>query len=216
MAVHRKVVLGSQAGGGPGVEGVGVQPDDQYVVRGASARDGPGPQRAEGAEDVQVQQGLAGSRGDDLFHAVQRQLLLGGADVAPAPCRWPLAASDPRDGGGLGRSRVVAQGVADLPCRSVILRHDRAVWANVGAWNLIGWWHTLVELWAWDRPHARLCDRRDSPWDKAERRPSHADRCRSLRREALEEEYSRLPSLAGMRPKIRRFVQGLMRRVARG
>ena len=27
------------------------------------------------------------------------------------------------------------------------LRH---VWANVGAWNLIGWWHTLVELWAWD------------------------------------------------------------------
>ena len=30
------------------------------------------------------------------------------------------------------------------------LRH---VWANVGAWNLIGWWHTLVELWAWHRPH---------------------------------------------------------------
>jgi hypothetical protein len=28
------------------------------------------------------------------------------------------------------------------------LRH---VWANVGAWNLIGWWHTLVELWAWDQ-----------------------------------------------------------------
>ena len=33
------------------------------------------------------------------------------------------------------------------------LRH---VWANVGAWNLIGWWHTLVELWAWDRPQSRL------------------------------------------------------------
>ena len=31
------------------------------------------------------------------------------------------------------------------------LRH---VWANVGAWNLIGWWHTLVELWAWDRPQS--------------------------------------------------------------
>ena len=43
------------------------------------------------------------------------------------------------------------------------LRH---VWANVGAWNLIGWWHTLVELWAWDRPQSRLCDRSDSPWDK--------------------------------------------------
>ena len=35
------------------------------------------------------------------------------------------------------------------------LRH---VWANVGAWNLIGWWHTLVELWAWDRPQSRLRD----------------------------------------------------------
>ena len=42
----------------------------------------------------------------------------------------------------------------------------RDVWANVGAWNLIGWWHTLVELWAWDRPQSRLRDRSDSPWDK--------------------------------------------------
>ena len=25
----------------------------------------------------------------------------------------------------------------------------RQEWANVGAWNLIGWWHALVELWAW-------------------------------------------------------------------
>ena len=54
------------------------------------------------------------------------------------------------------------------------LRH---VWADVGAWNLIGWWHTLVELWAWDRPASRSCDRSDSPWDRAVRRPSHANRC---------------------------------------
>ena len=72
------------------------------------------------------------------------------------------------------------------------LRH---VWANVGAWNLIGWWHTLVELWAWDRPQSRLRDRSDSPWDKPERRPSHANRCQELRREALQEEYSSLPSV---------------------
>ena len=91
------------------------------------------------------------------------------------------------------------------------LRH---VWANVGAWNLIGWWHTLVELWAWDRPQSRSCDRSDSPWDKAERRPSHANRCQELRREAMQEEYSSLPSVAGLRPKIRRFIQRLMRRVA--
>ena len=88
------------------------------------------------------------------------------------------------------------------------LRH---VWANVGAWNLIGWWHTLVELWAWDRPQSRLRDRSDSPWDKPERRPSHANRCQELRREALQEEYSSLPSVAGLRPKIRRFIQRLMR-----
>ena len=48
------------------------------------------------------------------------------------------------------------------------LRH---VWANVGAWNLIGWWHTLVELWAWDRPQSRFRGRSDSPWD-GRRRPS--------------------------------------------
>ena len=91
------------------------------------------------------------------------------------------------------------------------LRH---VWANVGAWNLIGWWHTLVELWAWDRPKSRSCDRSDSPWDRAERRPSHANRCQELRREAMQEEYSSLPSVAGLRPKIRRFIDRLMRRVA--
>ena len=90
----------------------------------------------------------------------------------------------------------------------------RRVWANVGAWNLIGWWHTLVELWAWDRPASRSCDRSDSPWDQAERRPSHANRCQQLRREALQEEYSRLPSVAGVRPKIRRFIQRLIRAAA--
>jgi hypothetical protein len=91
------------------------------------------------------------------------------------------------------------------------LRH---VWANVGAWNLIGWWHTLVELCAWDRPASRSCDRSDSPWDRAERRPSHANRCQELRREAMQEEYSSLPSLAGLPAKIRRFIKRLMRRVA--
>lgn len=90
----------------------------------------------------------------------------------------------------------------------------RHVWANGGAWDLIGRWQTLVELWAWDRPHARLCDRSDSPWDQKERRPSHANRCQQLRREAMQEEYSRLPSVAGLRPKIRRFIQRLMRAVA--
>ena len=40
-------------------------------------------------------------------------------------------------------------------------------------------------------------DRSDSPWDKPERRPSHANRCQELLREALQEEYSSLPSVGG-------------------
>jgi hypothetical protein len=91
------------------------------------------------------------------------------------------------------------------------LRH---VWANVGAWNLISWWHTLVELWAWDRSPSRSCDRSDSPWDQGERRPSHANRCQELRREAMKEEFSSLPSIEGLRPKIRQFIKRLMRRAA--
>jgi hypothetical protein len=49
---------------------------------------------------------------------------------------------------------------------------------------------------------------------RAERRPSHANRCQELRREAMQEEYSSLPPSAGLPAKIRRFIERLMRRVA--
>jgi hypothetical protein len=68
----------------------------------------------------------------------------------------------------------------------------RRYWANVGALQLNLWVHTLIEVWAWDRDAAALCDRSDRPWDDANRRPSHADRRRALQREMLEEEYQRL------------------------
>ena len=103
VAVHRTVVLGSQEAVDAVLEGVGVQPDDQHVVRGAAARDGPGPQRAEVAEDVSVQQGLGGSRGDDLLHAVPLQLLLAGAD----------AAGTGEDGRWQQRTPAMAAGLAD-------------------------------------------------------------------------------------------------------
>ena len=51
------------------------------------------------------------------------------------------------------------------------------------------WLHTLIELWAWHRPPKELVDRRRSPWDDADRRPSHADRRNALRRQCLEEEF---------------------------
>jgi len=68
----------------------------------------------------------------------------------------------------------------------------RHIWANVAVFNLSLWLHTLVELWAWDKPHEQLCDRSASPWDDADRRPSHADRRNALRRWCLEQELSRV------------------------
>ncbi len=41
----------------------------------------------------------------------------------------------------------------------------RHFWANVGAFHLNLWAHTLEELWAWRRSAGRLRDRKDSPWD---------------------------------------------------
>jgi hypothetical protein len=64
----------------------------------------------------------------------------------------------------------------------------RHYWANIAVYHLNLWLHTLIELWAWGRTHAQLCDRSASPWDDAKRRPSHADRCNALRRWCLQTE----------------------------
>jgi hypothetical protein len=90
----------------------------------------------------------------------------------------------------------------------------RRVWANVGSFNLLLWWQTLVEWWAWSRPHAELVDRSASPWDDPDRRPSHADRCKALRRQCLEAEYSRLPSPSAGSRKSRQFVERLIQQAA--
>jgi hypothetical protein len=90
----------------------------------------------------------------------------------------------------------------------------RTVWANLGVWHLHLWLHSLVELWAWKRPQEQLCDRRQSPWDDPQRRPSHADRCKALRRFILESEYSASSCVAVLPQKIRRFVEHLIRNAA--
>jgi hypothetical protein len=43
---------------------------------------------------------------------------------------------------------------------------------------------------------------------------SGANRSQELRHQAMQEEYESLPSVAGLRPKIRRFIRRLMRRGA--
>lgn len=67
----------------------------------------------------------------------------------------------------------------------------RNVWANIAAFNLTMWWHTLIELWAWAQPKRAICDRSASPWDDASRRPSHADRRKALQQECLQMEFQR-------------------------
>ena len=86
----------------------------------------------------------------------------------------------------------------------------RNIWTNVAVYHLNLWMHTLVELWAWDRSRKDLCDRTDSPWDDAQRRPSHADRRKALRRLVLQNELSAITRDQPLRAKIRRLVRGLM------
>lgn len=61
----------------------------------------------------------------------------------------------------------------------------RKLATNVGAFHVCLWAYTLTEAWAWDRSAAGLADRSGSPWDDPDRRPSHADKRRALRRELL-------------------------------
>jgi DDE superfamily endonuclease len=86
----------------------------------------------------------------------------------------------------------------------------RNIWTNLAVYHLNLWMHTLVELWAWNRPHDRLCDRRLSPWDNAERRPSHADRRKALRRQIMEHELSTLAAVRRLPRKILQLTKRLM------
>ena len=82
----------------------------------------------------------------------------------------------------------------------------RNIWANVGAFHVSAWVHTLVELWAWGQPKEALCDRSASPWDDPKRRPSHADRRKALQRLCLGREFQRLAEGQPLTPEIQQFV----------
>jgi hypothetical protein len=85
----------------------------------------------------------------------------------------------------------------------------RYLWANLGVWHLNLWMHTLVELWAWNQRKAVLCDRSASPWDDPDRRPSHADRRKALRRTMLRAEYLALARRWLLPRSIRAMAQRL-------
>jgi DDE superfamily endonuclease len=87
----------------------------------------------------------------------------------------------------------------------------RNYWSNVGVFHMQAWLHTLIELWAWHKPAQELVDRRASPWDDDERRPSHADRRNSLRRACLEQEFQAAAAMTT----VSRKIETLWRRVVR-
>ena len=86
----------------------------------------------------------------------------------------------------------------------------RNIWTNVAVYHLNLWMHTLVELWAWDKSHEELCDRSDSPWDDAERRPSHANRRKALRQWIMQNEFTTLRSSWWLPRKIVNLTERLM------
>jgi hypothetical protein len=86
--------------------------------------------------------------------------------------------------------------------------------ANEGAFHWCLWGYTVVEWWAWEQPFGQLCDRRDSPWDDAARRPSHADRRKALQRELLGGEFWRRWGEGPCPPEIREVVEALLDMVA--
>jgi hypothetical protein len=90
----------------------------------------------------------------------------------------------------------------------------RNIWTNVAAFNLNLWMHTLVECWAWNKPAEEIRDRSDSPWDVLERRPSHADRRKALRRQTLRNEYSSLSATHRRSSKIRFLYECLLQLAA--
>jgi hypothetical protein len=69
--------------------------------------------------------------------------------------------------------------------------------------------HTLVELWAWNKSHEELCDRSDSPWDDAQRRPSHPNRRKAIRRHVLRNELSTITDTWSLPTKIIQLVERL-------
>jgi hypothetical protein len=69
--------------------------------------------------------------------------------------------------------------------------------------------YTLVELCSWDVDKSKLTDRSERPWDNLDRRPSHADRRRTISREMLRETFlTALPNTSD-RQKIRASFEAL-------
>ena len=90
----------------------------------------------------------------------------------------------------------------------------RNIWTNIAVFNLNLWMHTLVECWAWNKPVDQIRNRKPSPWDDPDRRPSHADRRKALQHVILENEYKALSGRHRRSSKIRDLYQWLLQLAA--
>ncbi len=70
--------------------------------------------------------------------------------------------------------------------------------------------YTLVELTSWDEEKSELTDRSSRPWDNADRRPSHADRRRSIAKQMLEKQFLNCVPQRPDTHKFRQFVADLI------
>jgi hypothetical protein len=86
----------------------------------------------------------------------------------------------------------------------------RNIWTNLAVYNLNLWMHTLVELWAWNKSREQLVDRSDSPWDDAERRPSHANRRKALRGHVLRNQLRAIATTWSLPQKILQLAESLV------
>jgi hypothetical protein len=117
--------------------------------------------------------------------------------------------------------REILEGMADRGAVEETFKEVKEVWgagqqqvrnvhSNEGCFNLNLWLHSLVEVWAWQRPEEELVDRSASPWDREPRRPSHADKRKALQGEVLRGEIE--AALAGRpsKEKIRALAEHLL------
>ena len=86
----------------------------------------------------------------------------------------------------------------------------RNLHSNEGCFNLNLWMHSLVEMWAWDRPEEELADRSRCPWDSEPRRPSHQDKRRALQRQVLQAEIDGVLSGRPTKEDFRGLAQRLL------
>ncbi|MGH9338763.1 MAG: IS701 family transposase [Acidobacteriota bacterium] len=86
----------------------------------------------------------------------------------------------------------------------------RNIWNNLAVYNMNLWMHTLVELWAWNKSCDQLIDRSDSPWDDPDRRPSHANRRKALRKQIMRNELLEITTAWSLPRKIIQLAESLV------